>query len=92
MGELMRTHILVPRRLIEQVDREVGPRRRSEFVAQALEEKLARLRLRAVARDVAGSLADVDTPGWETSESAAAWVRSLREAADQERAVAAHDG
>ena len=31
------------------------------------------------ARKVAGSLADVDIPGWETSESAAEWVRASRQ-------------
>lgn len=73
-----RIHIVVPRDLVAEVDRLVGPRHRSEFVAEALEEKLRRSWLVHAAREVAGSLADVDIPGWETSEAASAWVQSLR--------------
>jgi hypothetical protein len=29
-----------------------------------------------------GALADVDIPGWETPEAAAAWVRGLRDEAE----------
>jgi hypothetical protein len=29
-----------------------------------------------------GALADVDIPGWETPEAAAAWVRALRDEAE----------
>jgi hypothetical protein len=36
--------------------------------------------LRQVAHRLAGSLADVDVPGWESSEAAERWVAKLREA------------
>jgi metal-responsive CopG/Arc/MetJ family transcriptional regulator len=64
--------------LIKEIDAEVGPRKRSQFVQQAVEEKLRRQRLRASIKEMAGSLADVDIPGWESSEAAAEWVRALR--------------
>src|SRR5664279_4450126 len=42
---LTRTHLIAPRELIEEVDRLVGPRKRSEFFTEALNEKLTREKL-----------------------------------------------
>jgi hypothetical protein len=74
----MRAHVIVPDDLIAEVDALVGPRKRSEFIAEAMREKLRRERLTAAAEAAAGSLVGVDTPGWETPESTSEWVRSLR--------------
>ena len=73
-----RAHIVMPAELVEEIDAQVGPRRRSRFVQEAVEEKLRRQRLQASLTEMAGSLADVDIPGWVTSEAAAEWVRALR--------------
>jgi hypothetical protein len=75
---MVRTHVVLPRELVDAVDRLVGRRSRSKFLSVALEEKLARLRLISAAEQAAGSLADTNIPGWETSESAVEWVRALR--------------
>jgi hypothetical protein len=80
--ESIRTHIVVPRELVESVDELVGPRARSKFFVEAVEEKLARARLARIARRTVGSLADADIPGWETSESTAEWVRDSRRAGE----------
>jgi predicted transcriptional regulator len=82
-SETVRTHIVMPKELVAEVDHLVGPRRRSEFIAEAVAEKVARERLRQAAHKVAGSLADVDTPGWETPESTVEWVRALRRESDE---------
>jgi len=81
--ETVRTHIVIPKDMVEEVDRLVGPRRRSEFIAEAVKEKLAHERLLQAALRIGGSLADVDTPGWETPESTVAWVRALRRENDK---------
>ena len=73
-----RTHIVMPVELVEEIDAQVGPRKRSRFVQEAVEEKLRRQRLQTSLAEMAGSLADVDIPGWETPETAAEWVRALR--------------
>lgn len=82
--ETMRTHIIIPKEVVDSVDMLVGRRGRSKFFAEAVEEKLARARLSEAARKAAGSLKDTAIPGWETSESAAEWVRLSRRA-DEER-------
>ena len=81
---MTRTHIVMPKELVKEIDRLAGPRGRSAFVTEAVEEKLRHERLREIAEKAGGSLADVDIPGWETSESAAEWVRASRQA-DEER-------
>jgi hypothetical protein len=68
----------MPAELVEKIDALVGPRKRSRFVQEAVEEKLRRQRLQASLAEMAGSLADVDIPGWETPEAAAEWVHALR--------------
>lgn len=73
-----RAHVVMPAELIEKIDAEVGPRKRSRFVQEAVEEKLQRQRMQVSLAEMAGSLADWDIPGWETSDSAAEWVRALR--------------
>jgi hypothetical protein len=83
VGEVRRAHVVVPQDLLKEVDALVGPRGRSEFFVGAAREKLARERLRKVAHEMVGSLKDRDIPGWETPESAAAWVQSLRTESDE---------
>jgi predicted transcriptional regulator len=83
--EMIRTHIVISRDIVDEVDRLVGTRHRSAFVSEAVAEKLARERLRRAARKLGGSLADKDIPGWESTESAAKWVRSLRRESDDRR-------
>lgn len=80
-----RAHVVIPAELLNDVDALVGPRRRSEFFAAAVREKLERERLRRVAHQLAGSLKDSDTPGWETPEATSVWVRNVRVESDRER-------
>lgn len=74
----MRTHVIIPQELVSSIDRLVGSRNRSKFLAEAAKKELQRLKLIEAFHKVAGSLKDVDIPGWETSESAARWVHDIR--------------
>jgi hypothetical protein len=76
--EMVRTHVLLPKDVVEEIDRSVGERRRSGFLAEAAREKLARQRRKEALEQFAGWLKDVDVPGWETPESTAEWVRRQR--------------
>lgn len=73
-----RVHTVMPAELIEEIDAQVGPRKRSRFVQEAVEKKLRREKMLASLAEMAGSLAECDIPDWETSEAAAEWVRALR--------------
>jgi hypothetical protein len=78
----IRAHIILPKNLVAAVDRTVGHRKRSAFIAQATAQALARERLILAARKAAGSVPDGAIPEWETPESTAAWVHQLRQEAD----------
>ena len=86
MGEMVRTHVLLPRDLVARLDEAAGPRRRSEFVAEALRKELDRRRL-VTLMDAAMNEAeergdDGDPPEWSTPEGTLAWVRAQRENGD----------
>jgi hypothetical protein len=81
--EAVRTHVVLPKELVQELDELVGPRHRSEFIAEAAKEKLDRLKRLRAFEEFAGSLADVDIPGWETPEAAAEWVRASRRLANE---------
>jgi metal-responsive CopG/Arc/MetJ family transcriptional regulator len=82
MKETVRTHVHVPRDLIEAIDRVAGKRKRSEFVTEALREKLTRERQKEALAATAGVLKDADYPEWETPEQTSQWVHDLRCVAD----------
>ena len=76
-------HILVPESLADELDRRVGKRGRSRFIAKATERELARVRLVEAIEEAAGELAEIDTPGWETPDEVVDWVRDLRKESDE---------
>src|SRR5262245_31474975 len=73
-----RVHVMVPTELLSALDATVGERRRSHFIVEAIATELRRRRLKRALTEMNGSLANVAIPGWETRDSAAAWVRALR--------------
>lgn len=73
-----RAHVTLPVELIAEIDSLVGSRGRSRFLEEAAAEKLQVIR-RVAAFERALAVPTVGVPEWYTSESAAAWVRELRE-------------
>ena len=80
--EAIRTHIVVPEALIQEVDRIAGKRRRSHFVEEAIREKLARATLTDALASAAGVLSPNDYPEWKTPEESSAWVKAGRQEDD----------
>jgi len=80
----VRTHVVLPDRLIEEIDGTVGKRKRSRFVEEAIREKLKRGALLKALKETAGILSPEEYPEWETSDKAAAWIRESRRH-DEER-------
>jgi metal-responsive CopG/Arc/MetJ family transcriptional regulator len=74
----MRTNLLLPRELVEEMDQVAGPRGRSRFVADAVRHQLRRERLRQAWEQSFGTLSSEDYPHWATSDKAVQWVRELR--------------
>ena len=79
----MRTHIVVPEELIEEVDRLVGKRKRSQFIEEAIRIKVKREKLGQAIKAAAGSLRPEDYPEWSSPEKVTEWLRAMRREADQ---------
>ena len=78
-SERRRAHVVIPSDLLQEIDVRVGQRKRSEFIQEAIEEKLGRMRRVEAFERVVGSVADGDIPEWETRESTAEWLRAIRQ-------------
>ena len=76
MRMTVRTNLLLPRELVEEVDRFAGPRGRSRYVAEALSDRLRRDRLREAVAATAGAWES--HPLFPTRDSVVAWVRERR--------------
>ncbi len=74
----VRTNLLLPKELLDEVDRFAGERGRSRYVAEALRVKLKRDRFREMIERTAGVLSSEDYPEWATSEQVVEWVRARR--------------
>jgi Arc/MetJ-type ribon-helix-helix transcriptional regulator len=84
-----RTHIIISEQLAAQIDRLVGKRGRSSFLARAAEKELMRLRQINALKAAIGAWKDEGHP--ELARGAAAWVAKLRRQDEKRyRAVSAH--
>jgi hypothetical protein len=87
MSHVVRTHFIAPKDLIDEVDKLVGPRRRSEFLVAATAAMLKREKLRTLTRKMVKLPREKDVPGWETPEAVSKWVHDLRVENDRERHI-----
>ena len=72
----VRTNLLLPKELVEEVDHFAGERGRSRYVAEALRAQLRRDHLREVVEQTAGAWKD--NPLWSSRQDVVDWVRALR--------------
>jgi len=71
-------NLSLPEDLVADLDKVVGPRKRSAFAEEALRRAIKREQFRIVAEEVAGSLDPEDYPYWRTSQDVVEWVRMMR--------------
>ena len=79
----MRAHVVLPDDLVEEIDRLVGKRRRSAFIAEAARDRVRREGLLLALKETAGILKAEDHPEWADSRKVAAWVRKQRRQNDR---------
>jgi hypothetical protein len=77
-----RAHVILPVELISDIDRLVGKRGRSAFLAELAQREIKLRRQRDVLRETAGAWSAENHP--ELAEGADAWVRQIR-ALDNQR-------
>jgi hypothetical protein len=73
----MRLHITLSDELVQELDRRVGPRRRSPFIARAVRQVLDDERRWEL---IESSLGSVEEEGHDWDEDSASWVREQRRA------------
>ena len=81
MSDLVRTHVMLPRDLVEAADRIIGERKRSDQLTSLLGDWLRRERQRAALRAIMENDHPPDDdvpPEWLTAEGAARWVHDGR--------------
>jgi metal-responsive CopG/Arc/MetJ family transcriptional regulator len=71
----MRVHITLEEDVVEEIDRAVGPRRRSSFIADAVRKELESKRRWETMRSAVGSISDEGHP-WD--DDVAKWVHDSR--------------
>ena len=86
-GERRRAHVVLPDDLIKEIDARVGQRQRSQFIQEAVEDKLRRLRRVETFERILESNETAGIPEWETRESTSDWIQRMRE--EWEQAAAA---
>jgi metal-responsive CopG/Arc/MetJ family transcriptional regulator len=74
----VRTNLLLPKELVDEVDHFAGDRGRSRYVAEALRQRLKRDRLREMIDKSAGVWSADEYPEFATSELVVEWVRARR--------------
>ncbi|PKB71758.1 MAG: hypothetical protein BZY87_03875 [SAR202 cluster bacterium Io17-Chloro-G6] len=80
----MRTHVILPEDLVKAVDKEAGKGKRSQFIEEAIRDKLRKDGLVSALRRTAGAISEEDHPEWDTPEHVASWVRKMRKQSDQD--------
>lgn len=79
----MRTHVILPEDLVKSVGALAGKGKRSQFIEEAIREKLRIDNLLAALEATAGAFSASDHPHWDTPEKVAAWVRESRRQGDK---------
>jgi hypothetical protein len=74
----IRTNILIPVDLAEEIKKAVGPRKRSSFLVEAAWEKLERMKLANALKGAAGAWSPELHPDLQTQDDINRWLRSLR--------------
>lgn len=75
-----RAHVILPVDIVADIDKLVGKRGRSAFLAEVAREEILRRRQRNALKKAAGSWKDEDHP--ELKHGSAAWVGKMRAEAE----------
>ncbi|MEO2003977.1 MAG: hypothetical protein ABGY41_07735 [Candidatus Poribacteria bacterium] len=78
-GDRVRTTITLPAELDKRLRESVPQRKRSEFIAEAVESLLRRVELREALRVSAGICRDEDYPHWRTPDDVRRYIDESRD-------------
>lgn len=73
-----RAHVIIEEDIVKEIDRLVGKKKRSSFIAAATKKELKRLRQLSIIKKFKGTWRDEDHPDMAAKEGTDKWVRKLR--------------
>lgn len=79
----IKTHVIFPSELLEEIDKTVGGRKRSRFIVGAAKEKLEELKFQQALESAAGSWKDEDHPDLKTQKDIRAYLNKTREVTEK---------
>lgn len=86
---MVRTNVTLPSELMDEIDEIAGPRGRSAYVAEAVQARLKRDRMRRILDETYG--AAVGHSQWKDADEAYRWYRSLRDNSAREDRIRLRD-
>ncbi len=86
--ETQKMTVVFPKLLLQRLRERIPPRRRSAFIVEAVEEKLALLEQIEALEEAAGCWGDEDHPELQTDEDIDRWLAELRGSWDKHLADA----
>lgn len=78
MAKRGKTHIILSSDLVEELDKIVERRKRSQFIMEAVKEKLERMKLEIALERAAGAWQDNNHPDLKTQEDINRYLRGVR--------------
>ncbi|HEY66437.1 MAG TPA: hypothetical protein G4O02_17945 [Caldilineae bacterium] len=87
-SETQKMTVVFPKPLLQRLRERIPPRRRSAFIIEAVEEKLALLEQIEALEEAAGCWSDEDHPELQTDEDIDRWLAELRGSWDKHLADA----
>ena len=79
MSKKVKTHITLPKDILEAIDKLAGKRGRSKFMKEAAEEKIAREKFLKALKESAGAWKDENHPELSSMKDIHRYVRKIRE-------------
>ncbi|MEW6002210.1 MAG: hypothetical protein AB1638_06125 [Nitrospirota bacterium] len=79
MSTKARAHVIIEEDIVKEIDRLVGKKKRSSFIAAAAKKELKRLRQYSIIKKLKGTWRDEDHPELSGKEGTYKWVRKLRD-------------
>jgi len=76
--ETQRINVAFPMRLLEELDRLVPPRKRSQIIVAATADYVRKLKVLSAIKETAGAWDDESHPELSTSEDIDRWLRQVR--------------
>ena len=80
---MRRTNIILPEELVEEVDRVAGKRKRSWFIAQAIQGKLAKIKFEQALAQAAGAWSDENHPDLRTQADINRYLKRVRQTTNE---------